>query len=178
MTSRRVCVCTKCYNIKQKIEALNKVSVQNSLPELRATSRTLSNITACPFIDNFPRRECTDRLCNSCGTGFIETTYKPLIDECSQSEVRYHQWELVNDTYHDKGGKEKKVKRWIQKEKKETVKDLILGIAVDMENFTSHIFRSLYQHTMEKNLMTYLPIDQCVADMDFLRIFRKKNKTK
>ena len=38
------------------------------------------------------------------------------------------------------------MKRWIQKVKKETVNDLVLDIAADMDKHTRHVFRADYQH--------------------------------
>ena len=114
--------------------------------------------------------KCVDRSCDNCSTDFIQAHYQPLEDKCSENdkfkEVVYHQWELVKK-YKIEEGKEKNVKRWIQKVKKETVNDLVLGIAADMDKHTSHVFGADYQHEMEKQLMNDLPIDQCVAVMDF-----------
>lgn len=53
--------------------------------------------------------------------------------------------------------------------RKQTDKDLVLSIVKNMEYFSGHLFSADFQHIMEKNLMTDLPIDQCVAAMDFLK---------
>ena len=45
--------------------------------------------------------------------------------------------------------------------------DLVLSINNDMKSFSGYLFRSDYQHKMEKNLISDLPIDQCVVVMDF-----------
>ena len=48
LTCRRVCVCTKCYNVEKKVEALNKIADLKSFKDLKATPRQLSNISLCP----------------------------------------------------------------------------------------------------------------------------------
>ena len=64
--------------------------------------------------------------------------------------MKYYQWEQTTDTYYDKEGKQKTVKRWIPNEKSSTVLDLVLSITDDMKAFSGHLFRSDYQHKMEK----------------------------
>ena len=81
--------------------------------------------------------------------------------------MKYYQWQQTTNRYYDKEGKQKTVKRWIQNEKSSTVLDLVLSITDDMKAFSDHLFRSDYQHKMEKNLISDLPIDQCVVVMDF-----------
>lgn len=45
LTCRRVCVCKKDFNIDQKVEALNKVAQQQSMPMLKVTTKQLSDKT-------------------------------------------------------------------------------------------------------------------------------------
>ena len=52
LTCRRVCVCTRHYNLEQKIEALNRFAQTKKLPELKTTSRNLSNVTVCHLINS------------------------------------------------------------------------------------------------------------------------------
>ena len=62
ITCRRVCVCTKCYNVEKKVEALNKMADLKSFEDLKATPRQLSNISLCPYEEQ-PARACIDRVC-------------------------------------------------------------------------------------------------------------------
>lgn len=165
---RRVCVCTKCYNMEQQVEALNKVSTSKSLPELKARPRDLSNVSVCPY-EGFPNRSCTDRTCNKCGTVLIQNMYQPLIEKCSETDtVKYKQWQTVPETYYDREGKQKKTNRWVQVQKTCTVQELVAKVATDFETFTGHLFRIDYQHKTETALMSSsLPLDHCIAVMDF-----------
>ena len=167
LTCRRVCVCTKCYNVEKKVEALNKMADLKSLQDLKATPRQLSNISLCPY-EELPGRACIDRVCENCGPQLIQCHLQTLLEKCSETDVvKYYQWEQTTDKYYDKEGKQKAIKRWVQNEKSSTTTDLVLSINNDMKSFSGHLFRSDYQHKMEKNLISDLPIDQCVVVMDF-----------
>lgn len=48
LSCRRVCVCTKDYNLEQKVETLNKAARQKPL-DLSTTVRQLSTMTLCPM---------------------------------------------------------------------------------------------------------------------------------
>ncbi|WAR07956.1 hypothetical protein MAR_017914 [Mya arenaria] len=166
MTCRRVCVCTKDYNFEQKVEALNRVSAQKSMPKLKATPRLLSDLSLCPF-DDIPRRTCVDRQCQHCGTEAVHKLYQPLVESYADLTVKYHQWESVPESYVAKDSTKKKTSRWIQTEKKVCVGDLVNDVSDSLVIYTSHLFRACYQYKMESSLMANLPLDHCVVVMDF-----------
>ena len=166
LTCRRVCVCTKEYNIDQKIEALNRMAKQKSHPELKASNQLLSNITMCTF-EKLPNRSCVDRTCTSCGTLAIQKLYKPLTEVYQREILTYHQWETRPESYTNKDGKRIVSNRWIQVQRKTNVEDLVTDIAHDMETFTGHLFRTNYQHMMQRGIMSNIPMDQCAVVMDF-----------
>ena len=149
LTCRRVCVCTKHYNLEQRVEALNNFANMKKLPELKTTLRKLSNITVCLFND-FPSRECVDRKCCMCGTEYIKTFYHELEQNTTENDtLKYHQWEAIPEQYTNKLGKKVESKRWVQSAKAENPKKIIDSIASTMESFTAHQFRADFQHKIE-----------------------------
>ena len=160
---RRVCVCTKDYNIDQKIEVLNKAASQKSL-DLKATSRQLSTMTLCPY-EGTPNRKCVDRVCENCGTQAIYQLYQPLLESFSDDQIfKYHQWETRTETV---GKGKKRISRWVQVEKKSSIKELVDEVASCLEVFTGHLFRADFQHKVYTTLTSNLLIDQAVVVMDF-----------
>lgn len=100
LTCRRVCVCTKDYNFEQKVEALNRL-----LPDLKATSKQLSDLSICPF-KGIPKRQCVDRKCQHCGIEAVTNHYMPLLKSPTKDKpVKYYQWESVKESYFCKDGK-------------------------------------------------------------------------
>lgn len=164
---RRVCVCIKDYNIEKKVEAMNQVAARYDLPENKTNIRTLSYSTVCQYEDR-PRRQCVDRKCESCGSSGVEQLYLPLLQKSDKNDtVKYHQWEQVADKYTDKNDKVQHTKSWVQVQKKVAVNDLIDTISNDIELFTGHLYRTYYQHIVETNLTSDLPMDHCLVVMDF-----------
>ena len=155
---RRVCVCTKDYNIDQRIEVLNKAASQKSL-DLRRTSRQLSTMTLCPY-------EATpDRKCENCGTQAVYQLYQPLIESYSDDQTfKYHQWETRSETV---GKGRKRISRWVQVEKRGNIRELVDEVANCLETFSGHLFRADYQHKVYSELTSNLPVDQAVVVMDF-----------
>lgn len=95
-----MCVCTKDYNLEQKVLGLNKIASLKSLPGIRTDLRSFQ----C-----HPNRSCVDRNCPSCRVGPIKEFYKPLAYKCKDSDkVKYHRWETVPETYTDKLDKHRK----------------------------------------------------------------------
>lgn len=73
LSCRRVCICTKDYNMEQKVDALNRKVKSIALTEVEAkTAQELSDISVCKFSDEYPARICIDRKCNRCGTHQIK----------------------------------------------------------------------------------------------------------
>ena len=64
-------------------------------------------------------------------------------------------------------GKQTTNKRRIQNVKRSTVTELVVNISDDMKSYSGHLFRSDYQHKVEKDIFSNLPIDQCAVVMDF-----------
>ncbi|XP_060560787.1 uncharacterized protein LOC132720637 [Ruditapes philippinarum] len=167
LTCRRVCVCTKDFNFEQKVEALNKIAQQQSMPLLKATPKQLSNLSLCPYED-IPKRSCVDRQCVDCGTAIVVNTYEPLVQACGNSVVaKYYQWESSKESYISKDGDKKHTTRWIQAEKTCSVADLVHDIAKSLESHSSHLFRANFQYKMESLLTSDLPLDHCLVVMDF-----------
>lgn len=163
LSCRRMCVCTKDYNLEQKIEALNKVASQKSLV-LRTTVRQLSDRTLCPH-DGTPNRRCIDRECPDCGTQAIQNMYVPLVEKCREDETfKYYQWETKSEVV---GKKKQRITRWVQVQKNSTVKELVTEVAKCLEAFSGHLFRADFQHHILTDLTHNLPIDHAVTVMDF-----------
>jgi len=164
LTARRVCVCLKDYNIERKIESINNAARAHKMHNLVRNPRQLSNITLC----DKPARSCVDRKCEKCGTGRVREFYAQLLDENKDQTVKYIQWVQVEVKYLAKDGTKKKTKRWIQKHFYATITELVQFITDDMKTFTSHIFRSDYQHCCERELMSEsLPMSHCTVVMDY-----------
>lgn len=166
LACRRVCICVKDYNLDQKINTMNNLAKQKAMPDLVTSARTLSNTTVCPF-DDLPEHSCTDRTCNNCGTYSVNTVYGPLLESSSKETVKYHQWKTIEEKYKQKNGKTRTVKRWVQVQCVASAEDTVTEIAKDLETFTGHLFRSDYQHKVQKQLMSNIPLDHAVVVMDF-----------
>jgi predicted site-specific integrase-resolvase len=163
-----MCICTKDYNKKQKVEALNRKVKQIAVEEVATKStKELSDISVCRYSE-FPARECTDRTCTLCGTHRIQEYLQPIITNSNKDEViKYHQWETRCENYTNREVTSKKVTRWIQVEKKQSTEDIIKDISESMESFTAHMFRANYQHKVQANLTANLEINHCLVVMDY-----------
>lgn len=166
LTCRRVCVCTKDFNIDQKVEALNKVAQQQSMPMLKVTTKQLSDKTLCPY-EHIPNRPCIDCQCTECGISAISDHYDPLVKDSGDQMVKYIQWVNTKETYISKDGKKKQTTRWIQNEKRSTVVNLVSDVANTLTNHSSHMFQANFQYKMESMMADDLPMDQCLVVMDF-----------
>ena len=162
LSCRRVCVCTHDYNLEQKVEALNKAADQKSL-NLRSTVRQLSDMTLCPY-EKIPSRKCIDRACSNCGTDIILNMYTQLVESYTDEKFSYYQWETISEAV---GKKKKRVTRWIQVQKKESIQEIAAKVAESLEAFSGHLFRANYQHRVMSDLTKDLPIDHAVTVMDF-----------
>lgn len=168
LACRRVCVCGKDYNLEQQVNALNKKAQEKSMKDLtKCTPRELSNLSVCPF-DKIPARACVDRKCENCGVATVQNLYSPLLECCSELEtVRFSQWEKITETYTTRKGELKTTTRWIQSEKNEKVEEVVDSVAEKIDTFTAHMFRADYQHRIETEIISTLPIDHCLVVMDF-----------
>ncbi len=179
LTCRRICVCIKCYNLEQKVTALNKMASKSSMPELKCDLHTLSKETICPYESTgTPSVSCLNRKCTQCGIEKIQQKYRPLTAINTirrEPRVKYYQWENAKEVYLDKNGRWKKCTRWKQMEKSNTVSELVMDISATFEKHqhTEHLFRASYQHRVETQLMSAasLPQDHCVVVMDFSENF-------
>ena len=122
---RRVCICTRDYNIEQKVEALNKTASKLRMEELSTTVKQLSKNTLCEH-SGTPTRKCIDRACENCGTDYILDYYQPLIQASQDNHAKYQQWEQGNASYTDKVGKKRTVKKWKQVQKTLEIKELVI----------------------------------------------------
>ena len=121
-----------------------------------------------PYDDKIPARKCVDRECQNCGTDSIQNLYEPLINNTTQNlKVKYNLWEQASEMYKNRKGETKKTNRWIQAEKKESMKEIVEHVTQKMGTFTSHLFRAYFQHRVETEIMCTLPIDHCLVVMDF-----------
>lgn len=168
-TCRRMCICTKCYNLEQRVVGINQVC-QKLIPNLRSSLRELSRSTLCDY-SKIPKRECVDRLCSVCGTASILNKYQPLIDasRTPAKMVKYHQWNMQQETYKDRQGVQKTTKKWKQIEKSQTVESTVTEIISDMIDYTKHIFRNDHQYHVQTNMSqpNHLPLSHCAVIMDF-----------
>jgi hypothetical protein len=168
---RRVCICTKDYNIEQQVNAINKVATALNMSQLKTTARNLSEETLCNF-NSIPSLACIERSCSNCGTDRILKKYQPLITSAENTDnanlkASYHQWEKHNSTYTDKHGTTKRTERWIQIQKSTGIASLVSEIAEAMKSHSGHIFRADFQHNRESDIMKALPQNHCIAVFDF-----------
>lgn len=133
---------------------------------MQTTYRELSDSSVCPY-DTIPGRKCVDRECPNCGTDAIQTVYEPLLSSSGSQKVTFHQWEQTPEIYTDRKGNTKTTLRWVQAEKKETIEQVVNNVANTMGTFTSHIFRTDYQHRVESEIIADLPRSHCLVVMDF-----------
>lgn len=123
LTCRRVCVCTRDYNMDQVIQAINKKTTEKSLPSV--TVKTLSYKILCRY-EEFPKRECIDRKCNDCSVEAIKTHYEPLVQAVDpRQKLKYHQWKQVPESYTTKDGTKKSAHRWIQAHTTQTIQEVV-----------------------------------------------------
>ena len=167
LSRRQVCICTKDYNLEQKINSLNRLAILHE-SNTRLSVKQLSDLSVCSYDGKFPERKCVDRNCNNCGIESIINWYEPLLTASGPDQiVKYHQWETTTEHYKDKKGIQKKSTRWIQAEKKLPVEDVVKEISEGMKTFTGHMFRANYQQKVQNSIIEDMPHDQCVVVMDF-----------
>ncbi|CAG2233033.1 unnamed protein product [Mytilus edulis] len=146
LSCRRVCICTKDYNMEQKVDALNrKMSIQRGYA-------LIENATAVELI-----RSRSDY-------------FEPLITHTSSSNndvLKYNQWETRPESYTNRDGESRKTSRWMQVEKKERTEEVVKNIEEAMESYTGHIFRAKFQNRTQASLIATLPIDHCLVVMDY-----------
>lgn len=114
-----------------------------------------------------PARKCIDRECEKCGVLAVKDLFKPLIEHCTNNVVKYNQWEQISETYRNKKGNKIESKRWVQSQKDETVEQVVDSVGAKIDSFAGHLFRADYQHRVETEMIHNLPMDQCLAVMDF-----------
>ncbi|CAG2222935.1 unnamed protein product [Mytilus edulis] len=141
LSRRQVCICTKDYNLQQKINSLNRLAILHE-SNTRLSVKQLSDLSVCSYDGKFLRENVLI---------VIATTV----------------WETTTEHYKDKKGIQKKSTRWIQAEKKLPVEDVVKEISEGMKTFTGHMFRANYQQKVQNSIIEDMPHDHCVVVMDF-----------
>lgn len=92
LSHRQVCICTKDYNLEQKVISLNKLAITLEA-DTKISVRKLSDLSVCSY-NEFPERRCVDRNCSNCGIESIINWYEPLVtlSEHDQQVVKYYQY--------------------------------------------------------------------------------------
>ncbi len=158
MSDRRVCVCEKCYNLEQRVDALKRVLGRGVE---RPTLKSLSDMTLCPY-EKFPSRKCVDRRCDDCGTAKLIEKFQPLVSN-NNNTAKWHEWRHVEQKSRNK----KKKKVWLKKRFTANPEDLLKKIAEGMEWYSSHDFRRNYQYNFVTQLLERLPLNQAYLAADF-----------
>ena len=84
VSERNVCCCTRCENVKMKLDAINKLAASKSQAQLSSDEKSLSDMTLCHSTENIhPPKTCIDRKCTKCGVTNISRCLQPLLESDS-----------------------------------------------------------------------------------------------
>ena len=143
-------VCSKDYNLEQKLDTLNKLYQ-------KVTVRELSNLSLCQYVE-FPKWACLARECAKCGTEKIMEKYSREIEEDIHKQVKWYEWQVRPSSYTNKKGEVKEGKVWQQVLEKSSVPNLIERIAEEMKKHSMHLFRSMHKLAYILFLITLISI--------------------
>ena len=135
-TSRIVCLCVKCHNVKLKVETLIRSNVTVT------TSEILKKIT-CPS-EILPARKCLDEKCASCGPAETRQRFSEFENE--EGTITWDHWEYVN--VEVKGVARNKIK---PVSKTASRKEFLAELQKDLTGYAAHRFRASWQQNRLKD---------------------------
>lgn len=164
LKDRRVCVCLKCFNMSEKIRALNFHAISNKLNPMSIRSTYKDSV--CHHETEFPSIECVDGSCQNCADKLL-SKYRDLIEKKGDTNVKYTSWELKNEKYVNSKNEAKEKKVWQQVEHNSSLRDLFKDVTSGMKEFKGHIFRNDYQYFQHQNIAKHLPQSHAIVYADF-----------
>lgn len=91
----RTCLCEYCYNVKFKLEAINRACSGAKFTHLKLKDKFESiEKSMCETQSGFTKKECYNRKCTSCGIHKITTHFHVLIQQDGDEEIKWKRWEL------------------------------------------------------------------------------------
>ena len=164
---RRVCICTRCYNTENKLKALSKKAIQAGELDLQMTLNGAYVEFICPYVEEFPNRDCIIGSCKHCGPAKLKERYSPLTNKLGVDEVSWLEWKLIENEYTDTKGNLNKKKCWSQETVKDELKNVVEKLCDEMKDIAGHLYRVNFQHAQEQYLIKNLPLDEAVILCDF-----------
>ena len=185
-SSRVVCLCTPCQNISLKTDALKKIL--NSLPRkaendeekdrlgkmsknLKRNKQELINMTVCNNEGEFPRSQCLERDCESCGSKIFRQFYKPLEEEMEDEKVEWDTWKYANVEID---GEQRRKMSLIRTS--DTIAAFLDDFKSALEDHPAHLFRSTWQFKQQKEMQNMLQEGQAWIMLDFAEDFTIRHK--
>ena len=135
-TSRIVCLCVTCHNVKLKVETLIRSNVSVT------TSEILKRLT-CPS-EKLPDRKCLDEECEACGPA--ETRQRFAEFENKEGTITWDHWEYVS--VEVKGVARNKIKPI---SKTASHKEFLTELQKDLTGYAAHRFRASWQQNRLKD---------------------------
>ena len=164
---RRVCICTRCYNTENKLKALSKKAIQAGELDLQMTLNGAYVEFICPYVEEFPNRDCIIGSCKHCGPAKLKERYSPLTNKLGVDEVSWLEWKLIKNEYTDTKGNFNKKKCWRQETVKDELKNVVEKLCDEMKDIAGHLYRANFQHAQEQYLIKNLPLDEALIHCDF-----------
>jgi hypothetical protein len=168
------CLCETCVNVEHILEPLLKACREHQLTQLPVKQIFESKYAVVaewlckpekPEENSFPKLQCIEGNCQTCGAGHFETKLKPLTDVAGDDTATWQQW--CQGTYTGKDGVVKKKKTLVTNSG--TIREVVSMLQKRLPNFTMHIFVSNWQHKAYRKMTDQL-IDNkndAMAVMDF-----------
>jgi len=175
------CLCEYCVNIEEKLKVLNIEAnkINSDLPKINSKF-DLINLTLCPIESGkFHKKICTKRLCKDCGPKLLSKTFKPLIEDLGEKEVKWSIWMTEKFVNKDKDKEdtmdaEKVTSKKVLHDKIGTMNDLIEELEKEAGPFAGHIFNAQWQRSQLQDLKTNLPDSWILCIEDYAENFRSK----
>ena len=138
------CLCESCSNVDLKLRALSQVAARCRSDVKLKDKYEAVKITVCEKEKGaaFHKLNCIKRKCNSCGVDSLVRFYQPLTVAApiATGTVVYSKWECVKKIY-----KGKEVTQIMPVTHTETVTEVILNLAQEMETLAEHLFVASWQ---------------------------------
>ena len=157
------CVCEICLNPKMKMDGINKYLDPTSQVH---SAHDLALKTLCLTANQFPERRCIDRECDSCGVETFRTLLEPAVIKAGTEQVKWHQWEKVDD----KAGKGH---CRIQKVTKTgLIQDCVDQLCQELISLPRHHFNHRWQSKQYQAITQDTPDGWVVITFDFAENYR------
>lgn len=168
------CICPKHSNVKRKINAWNQMVTTSrrttDVPEmtkLPLSTRSLSNLTVCPFDGPFPRKSCAYRSFENCG---VEKALQTFFEQAksSQATLKWQHHETVRREIAKKDGSGLKIAyKADDVDKAGSAAEFLDELSSDLDDFARHQFVCDWQRSRYGELKNKLPDNDAIMVLDY-----------